>query len=78
MNQEFNQFYEKELKQVITEIDMKELGVIDMVFSGNSVNIKGEIISSLTSAWNNISDKKNYSSNLKCSSMDNCLIVLIL
>ena len=60
MNQEFNQFYEKELKQVITEIDMKELGVIDMVFSGNSVNIKGEIISSLTSAWNNISDKKNY------------------
>ena len=33
MNQEFNQFYEKELQEIRKEIDRKELGVIDFILN---------------------------------------------
>ena len=84
MNQEFAEFYEEQLQDVTTNIDMQELGVIDFVFNENKVNIEEEILSSLKSKWNNIN--KNHNNDMEqeakgsieqefqCDSMDNCLI----
>ena len=81
MNETFTAFYDEELKDIVTEIDMEELGGIDFVFKQNenetkqtrqNNNISKALISSLSIAWKKINNKEEKGKSEHDHNITNC------